>query len=110
MSLYTFPAMWNAMKGFTSYDNARFYRNGSDLLILVATNRSAAVGFKSSEGWETASGVFAHPPGGKAAAVTAVQSAWAANKGANQATLTAAINTALTDAGYTMASGAAIGT
>ncbi len=99
------------------FDIARFYRHnisGDERLILVVgLPRSTGKGFRADESWDTASGHFALPndprhPIAKSYAVLTVFDAWDNNKNASQATLTAAVNAALTARGYTRPNGVAI--
>lgn len=116
------------------YDVARFYRLGSTRFSLVWVARSSHVGFTRSESWQPASASFAVPlgivaraDGGYSETYTGVYPAgllgepsrldpmgdvaapvWQANKASSDAVLTAAVNAALIDAGYTRPSGAAI--
>ena len=99
------------------FDASRFYRHnisGSETLTLVVgLGRSAATGFSSAESWETASGAFALPaqPSLQVArqfAIDKIKAAWVADPSATQAELTAAINAALTSAGYRRSDGSAI--
>lgn len=99
------------------FDIARFYRHNISgaqrLVLVVGTPRSVAKGFRADESWDTVSGHFALPaeprhPAAKQEAIGQVITAWTENKTASQATLTAAINAALTTAGYTRAQGAPI--
>ena len=94
-----------------AYDVAVFYRNAATSFVLaVGVSRTAAAGYKTSEGWYPASGQFALPmaAGGRAAAMTVARVAWAAEKASSNAVLLAAVNAALTAAGYTRPNGAAI--
>lgn len=112
------------------FDIARFYRGRETpyfdiytdhyssrleplLVLVVGLSRTAGKGFGSDEAWETASGHFALPvvprhPASKKDAIDAVFTAWDTNKTDTQAVLTAAINAALTTAGYTRPQGVAI--
>ena len=99
------------------FDIARFYRHnisGDERLVLVVgLPRSTGKGYRADESWDTASGHFALPndprhPIAKSYAVLTVFDAWDTNKNASQATLTSAINAALTARGYTRPNGVAI--
>ena len=91
------------------YDNARFFRNGAEQFILVTgLSRNAAAGFKTTENWVPASGRFAVPVTFKEQAVSDTQATWVANKAADDATLLALVNTALTAAGFTRPDGSTI--
>ena len=101
----------------TGFDIARFYRHNISgdqrLVLVVGLPRSVGKGFRADESWDTVSGHFALPviprhPVAKKDATDFVFSAWDANKNASQATLTTAINSALTNAGYTRPNGVAI--
>ena len=107
----------NAPSITAGFDIARFYRHnisGDERLVLVVgLPRSVGKGFRADESWETVSGHFALPndprhPIAKSFATLTVFGAWDANKTDTQATLTTAVNAALTARGYTRPNGVAI--
>lgn len=80
-----------------------FYRSpNGDLVWSFGADRSMPRGFRSSEGFEKASDRVRIPVSHRRDGVTdaAIEAAWVANKAAPIATLKAAINAALNDAGY----------
>ena len=95
------------------HDTARFYRLGADRLALaVGLGRSGASPYNGGESWAIASGKFALPLGTPPApdndATAQVRAAWQANKADTDTVVYAAINAALTAAGYTNNRGEAI--
>lgn len=92
------------------YDTARFYRLGAERIALaVGLGRGGFSPYQRSEGWAIASGPFAIPAGRPPApdndATAHIATAWANNKADTDAAVYAAVNSALTTAGYTRPSG-----
>lgn len=90
----------------------RYYRFG-DRLVLVPLGRSVRRGYRRSDGWETVSGIFVfdnlETGSGSWDDVEAVaESVWAVHQGSDQATITAAMNTALHQAGFRAVSGGSL--
>jgi len=93
------------------YDLAAFYRNSNDRFVLVVgLSRTAAVGYKPSEGWYPASGSFALSvaPGEETACMTVGRAAWTVDKTSSNTVMYARVNTALATAGYRRPNGGAI--
>ena len=95
------------------HDTARFYRLGADRFALaVGLGRGGATPYQGREGWAPASGRFVVPLGRAPTpddeATEYARTAWDDNKNENDATLYAAVNAALTAAGYTDSAGGEI--
>ena len=93
------------------YDLAAFYRNSNDRFVLVVgLSRTAAVGYKPSEGWYPASGSFALSvtPGEETACMAVGRAAWTVDKTSSNTVMYARVNTALATAGYRRPNGGAI--
>jgi hypothetical protein len=96
--------LFGAALAITALSFAQFHRLSGNL-VLSPIGRSARRGFRTSEGFERVSDVFQidnHPDGEATTedAMLAVASAWAAHSGASEATLKAAIHSALDSAGF----------
>jgi hypothetical protein len=108
---------------------SRFYRNGTSQFVLVGSiARTGAIGYRTSEGWERASGLFndegdtTYSPGPypssysddydggetTGGAMKAAAPSWVVNKSDTNDVLISAVNTALTDAGYARPDGTVI--
>jgi hypothetical protein len=95
------------------YDTVKFFRLGSTRLSLaMGLGRNGASTYNRGESWAPASGAFAlplgRPPDPSNEATAQVRTAWNANKTDTDAVLLAAINAALTAAGYTRPNGSVI--
>jgi hypothetical protein len=92
------------------FDTVRFYRLSDERISLaVGLSRGGLTPYRPSEGWAAASGTFAvpagRPPEPDNDATAHITAAWANHKGDTDAILYAAVNSALTAAGYTRPSG-----
>lgn len=102
--------------GSGHYDTCRFYRNTESaiLVLVVGTDRNAAVGFATTgEPWETASGEFSLPgtrryPKEKNVCIEKMAQVWTDFQSDTQSNLTTAMNLALNQAAYQQEDGSVV--